>query len=69
MFTLKVKTMCFCLLACFLPYLCAQMLTSVEVDLIHDDQKEAQTKLTDIKYLLQDELGSNPVKVKTKQNQ
>ena len=45
------------------------MLTSVEVDLIHDDQKEAQTKLTDIKYLLQDELGSNPVKVKTKQNQ
>ena len=51
--------------ACLLPNLCAQMLVSVEVDLVCDDEKQAQAKLMDIENLLKDDLRSDPAKIKT----
>ena len=41
------------------------MLVSVEVDLVCDDEKQAQAKLMDIENLLKDNLRSDPAKIKT----
>jgi hypothetical protein len=54
--------------AAFLPHLCRQILSAVEVDLICDDEKEAQVKIKEVENLLKDHLrSSESQKIKSKQ--
>ena len=51
---------------CLLPHLCAQILIRVEAELMHDDEKQAQFRLTQIEKLLEHFLRSDQQKIKTK---